>query len=82
MRWCMARASSLASVGQERRGSRYTRMGMAKKKKIKTFRVVTAVKELARDRIGTPRPTQVVPGPKNRKKQKHKATLERLLDED
>ncbi len=55
---------------------------MAKKKKIKTFRVVTAVKELARDRIGTPRPTQVVPGPKNRKKQKHKATLERLLDED
>jgi len=57
-------------------------MGMAKKKKVKRFRVVTAVKEMARERIGTPRPTQVVPGPKNRKKEKHKATLDKLLEED
>ena len=55
---------------------------MAKKKKVKRFRAVTAVKEMARERIGIPRPTQVVPGPKNRKKEKHKATLERLLEED
>jgi hypothetical protein len=55
---------------------------MAKKKKIKRFRAVTAVKEMARERIGTPRPTQVVPGPKNSKKEKHKTTMERLLEED
>jgi hypothetical protein len=52
---------------------------VAKKKKVKRFRVVTAVKEMARERIGTPRPTQVVPGPKKKKKEKHKATLEKLL---
>ena len=67
---------------KKRRCSRYTRMGMAKKKKVKQFRAVTAVKEMARERIGTPRPTQVVPGPKNRKKEKHKAKLERLLEDD
>jgi hypothetical protein len=55
---------------------------MAKKKKVKRFRAVTAVKEMARERIGTPRPTQLVPGEKNRKKEKHKTTLGRLLDED
>jgi len=52
---------------------------MAKKKKAKRFRAVTVVKEMARQRIGTPRPTQVVPDRKKRKKEKHKATLEKLL---
>jgi hypothetical protein len=52
---------------------------MAKKKKVKRFRAVTAVKEMARERIGTPRPTQVVPDRKKRKTEKHKATLGRLL---
>ena len=53
---------------------------MVKKKKSKRFRAVTAVKEMARERIGTPRPTQVVPDRKKRKKEKHKRTLGDLLE--
>jgi hypothetical protein len=56
-------------------------MKMARKKKTKKFRVVTAVKELARDRIGIPPPTQVVPDRKKRKQEKHKPTLGKLLGE-
>jgi hypothetical protein len=52
---------------------------MAKKKKIRRFRAVTAVKEMARERIGTPPPTQVVPDRKKRQKEKHKPTLGKLL---
>jgi hypothetical protein len=52
---------------------------MAKKKKIRRFRVVTAVKQMARERIGTPPPTQIVPDRKKRKKEKHKPTLGKLL---
>ena len=55
-------------------------VGMARKKKIGRFRAVTAVKEMARERIGTPPPTQVVPDRKKRKKEKHKATLGKLLN--
>jgi len=54
---------------------------MARKKKKKPFRAVTAVKELARERIGTPPPTQVVPDRKKNKKEKHKPTLGELLDQ-
>jgi hypothetical protein len=56
-------------------------MEMARKKKTKKFRVVTAVKEMARDRIGTPPPTQVVPDRKKRSQEKHKPTLGQLLGE-
>jgi hypothetical protein len=56
-------------------------MEMAKKKKARKFRVVTAVKELARERIGTPRPTQVVPDGKKRKPEKHKPTLGEMLED-
>jgi len=52
---------------------------MVKKKKPRRFRAVTAVKEMARERIGTPRPTQVVPDRTKRKREKHKPTLGRLL---
>jgi hypothetical protein len=55
--------------------------GMVKKKKSKRFRAVTAVKEMARERIGTPPPTQVVPDRTKRKKEKHKPTLGKLLEE-
>jgi len=53
---------------------------MPRKKKRKPFRAVEAVKALARERIGTPKPSTVVP---NRKKKdaKHKKKLEVLLDE-
>jgi hypothetical protein len=57
---------------------------MAKTKKKKVFRAVTAVKALARERIGEPRPGQVVPDgkKKTRESEKHKATLGRLLEEN
>jgi hypothetical protein len=54
---------------------------MAKKKKIRKFRAVTAVKALARERIGTPPPTTVVPDRKKRAQEKHKPTLGKLLGE-
>ena len=49
-----------------------------KKKKSKRFRAVTAVKELARERLGTPPPEKVVIE-KKKKPEKHKPTLARLL---
>jgi hypothetical protein len=57
---------------------------MAKRKKKKVFRAVTAVKALARERIGGPRPGQVVPDGKKKtiESEKHKATLGRLLEEN
>ncbi|HEY4053943.1 MAG TPA: hypothetical protein VGL74_09375 [Terriglobales bacterium] len=57
---------------------------MARKKKIKPFRAVSAVKALARERIGEPRAGQVVPDRKKKKKaaEKHKPTLGRLLHSD
>jgi hypothetical protein len=57
---------------------------MAKTKRKKVFRAVTAVKALARERIGEPRPGQVVPDGKKKtgESEKHKATLGRLLKEN
>jgi hypothetical protein len=54
---------------------------MPRKKKTKRFRAVTAVKALARERVGMPPPTQVVPDRKKRKKEKHKPTLGKLMEE-
>jgi hypothetical protein len=54
---------------------------MPKKRKPKRFRAVEAVKAMARDRIGTPPASRVVPDRKKRKKEKHKPTLEELLGE-
>jgi hypothetical protein len=54
---------------------------MARKKKKKPFRAVTVVKEMARERIGTPPPTRVVPDRKKKVKEKHKPTLGDLLQE-
>jgi len=53
---------------------------MARKKKQKPFRAVQAVKELARERMGAPPAEKVVPH-KNKKPDKHKPTLGKLLDE-
>jgi hypothetical protein len=57
---------------------------MAKAKKKKTFRAVTAVKALARERIGEPRPRQIVLDSKKKAKatEKHKRTLGQLLKEN
>jgi len=53
---------------------------MARKKKLKRFGAVQAVKELARERMGAPPVEKVVPH-KNKKAERHKPTLGRLLDE-
>ena len=55
---------------------------MARRKKKPKFRSVAAVKELARERIGTPPPSRIVADRKKAKPQeKHKPTLARLIDE-
>jgi hypothetical protein len=54
---------------------------MPRKKKKKPFRAVTVVKEMARERIGTPPPTRVVPDRKKKAKEKHKPSLGDLLQE-
>jgi len=56
-------------------------MARTKKRKPKRFRAVEAVKELARERVGSPRPSQVVPDKRKRKEEKHKPTLGELLKE-
>lgn len=53
---------------------------MAKKKKVKRFRAVTAVKELARERVGAPPAGRIVVE-KKKKPEKRKPTLRDLLGE-
>jgi hypothetical protein len=53
---------------------------MARKKKVKKFRAVQAVKELARERMGAPPAGKVVPH-KQKNPAKHKPTLGKLLGE-
>lgn len=52
-----------------------------KNKRKKTFSAAKVVREMARERVGTPKPSQVVPEEK-RKPQKHKPTLGKLLQEE
>lgn len=57
---------------------------MAKKKKPKPFRAVTAVKALARERIGVPKTEMVIPNKRLKAKtaEKHKRTLGELLNDE
>ena len=55
------------------------RSGMVKKKRKKRFQAVTAVKELARERVGEPPAGQIVVE-KKKKPEKYKPTLGKLLD--
>ena len=50
------------------------------KKRIKKFGAVKALKSLARERVGMPPPTRTEP--ERKKKEKHKVTLERLLERE
>ena len=54
---------------------------MPRKKKPKRFHAVTAVKELARERVGTLPAVKVVMG-KKKKPEKHKPTLGKLLESE
>lgn len=58
----------------------WKRINMALKKKSKPFRAVTAVKELARERVGRP-PAEKIVIEKKKKAEKHKPTLGKLLGE-
>ena len=53
---------------------------MPTKKKRKPFRAVTAVKELARERVGAP-PAEKIVVEKTKKPEKHKPTLGKLLSD-
>ena len=53
---------------------------MARKKKLKRFGAVQAVKELARERMGAPPAAKMIPH-KKKNPAKHKPTLGKLLDE-
>ena len=59
---------------------RMVRNRMARKKKVKRFGAVQAVKELARERMGAPPSEKVVPH-KNKRPDTHKPTLGKLLDD-
>jgi len=54
---------------------------MARKKKTRRFRAVTAVKELARERVGSP-PSEKIVLEKKKKPERHKPTLGKLLSEE
>lgn len=54
---------------------------MPRKKKTKQFRAVQVVKEMARERVGTPPGERIVPH-KRKNSNKHKATLGKLLAEE
>jgi hypothetical protein len=53
---------------------------MPRKRKKKSFSAATTVREMARERVGSPKPSRPVPA-KTTKPEKHKPTLGRLLNE-
>jgi hypothetical protein len=59
----------------------YGKMSEMPKKKKKRFSAVQTVKAMARERIGTPPGSRVVPDRKKAKSEKHKLTLGKLLEE-
>lgn len=54
---------------------------MGRRRKPKAFRAVKAVKAAAREKIGAPPATRRVPDRKKQRREKHKPTLSRLLNE-
>lgn len=54
---------------------------MARKRKPRPFRAVTAVKELARERVGQP-PAEKIVVEKTKKPEKHKPTLGKWLTDE
>jgi len=54
---------------------------MPRKRKKKIFSAAKTVREMARERIGSPRPSRLVPAKKT-KPEKYKASLGKLLTDD
>jgi hypothetical protein len=54
---------------------------MPRKRKKKIFSAAKIVREMARERVGSPRPSSLVPG-KKKKAEKHKPTLGKLLTDE
>jgi hypothetical protein len=52
-----------------------------KKRRLKQFTAVEAVKTMAREQIGAPPASRVVPNRKKKKTEKHKPTLAEVLRE-
>ena len=70
---------SIVCIIARHRGMSYGKMrAMAKKKKAKRFTAVEAVKTMAREQIGAPPASRIVPNRK-KKTEKHKPTLEKLM---
>ncbi len=57
-------------------------MSARRKKKLKPFRAVKAVKSAAREHLGTPPPTRREEDEKKQARAKHKPSLGELLSED
>jgi hypothetical protein len=57
-----------------------TGLNVTRKKKLKRFRAVTAVEELARERVGAP-PAGKIVVEKKKKPERHKPTLSKLLND-
>ncbi len=53
---------------------------MPRKRKKKKFSAAKAVREMARERVGPPKPSQLVPDKKS-KPEKYKPTLGKLLED-
>ncbi len=54
---------------------------MPRKRKKRTFSAAKAVREMARQRVGSPKPSRLVT-PKKSKPEKHKPTLGKLLADE
>jgi len=54
---------------------------MPKKRKKKKFSAASVVREMARERVGSPKPSRLVPA-KTTKPEKYKPTLEKLLGDE
>jgi hypothetical protein len=54
---------------------------MPRKRKKKIFSAAKIVREMARERVGSPKPSSLVPGKKKGKAEKHKPTLSKLLED-
>jgi hypothetical protein len=51
------------------------------KRKKKTFSASKVVREMARERVGSPKPARPIPDKRQVKPRKHKPTLSKLLEE-